>query len=341
MGALVGARTCGRCGGRLADGAAWCHHCGVRNVGAAPGSALGTYAGMLAGVKPAAPGRRRAATAIDVGLPLLLAGLAVAASVTDLAPASGAGAALVPSLVGLAVALVVVDLALWTAAGRSTGRLLLGLRTVDDLTGRPPAAARLDRRGRPTLRRRTVTVDLHAGRDPLHSSPPAAVRPVLEPAPVAPPRRSTAAGRPDELTWGRGGPDGAARHSPTWDTARGSTALAEATAAVLVLDSGERLEVETSLLLGRAPVVPEGDDHPVFAWADLERSLTKTHALLERQGGVLWVTDLGSTNGSSLVAPDGTRQPLVPGLRGAAGPGYVLEFGERTATVQPSAVVDA
>ena len=329
MGALVGARTCGRCGGHLGDRATWCHFCGVRNVPAAPGSALGSWAGLLAGVRPAAPGRRRAAAAIDLGLPLLLVGAAVATAVAGTSGGPVASGAVVPVAVAAAVVVLLVDAVLYVVSGRSLGRLLLSLRTVDDLTGRPPAVARVDRRGRFSFRRQTVTVDLRQGRDPLTSSPPPAVRPVVDAtATRAPARPAPAAGTlPDETSFGR--------------TGQGSAVLADATAAVLVLDSGERLEVESTLLVGRAPSNPEGEEHALFAWADLERSLTKTHALFERQGGVLWVTDLASTNGSSLVAPDGTRQPLVPGLRGAAGPGYVVELGQRTLTVHASAVVDA
>jgi hypothetical protein len=336
MGALVGARSCGRCGAPLAKGGSWCSSCGVRIVPAAPGSAIGTYSGLLAGVQPAAPSRRRGAVALDWGVPLALLAVLVLGVVTG-ASSAAPGAALVPlpvevAVAAAAVALVVVDVVAFVTRGRSLGRLALSLRTVDDLTGRPPAVLRVDRRGRFSIRRQTVTVDLRRGRDPLTSSAPVVRRPVLAPpgagigaGPVRQHEAADPAWRPDEATLGR--------------TGSGRATQGDAV-VVLVLDSGERLELETSLLIGRAPVVREGDDHPVFAWADLGRSLTKTHALLEWQGPVLWVTDLGSTNGSSLVAPDSTRQPLVPGLRGPAAVGYTIELGERTVLVQPSGVVD-
>jgi hypothetical protein len=335
VGALVGARSCGRCGQPLGSGATWCFWCGVRIVSAATGSAIGTYSGLLAGVQTATPSRRRSAVAIDWGVPLLLLGVLVVGVVTGASSATP-GAALVPvpvevAVVVVALAFVALDVVLYVRGGRSVGRLLLSLRTVDDLTGRPPAVLRVDRRGRFSIRRQAVTVDLRRGRDPMTSSPPLVQRPALPAAASAPlPPHPTdpldAAGRPDENTFGRTG------------QGRPTTA---APSIVLELDSGERLDLETTLLIGRAPVNREGEEHPVFAWADLARSLTKTHALFAWEGAVLWVTDLGSTNGSSLVAPDGTRQPLVAGLRGPAAPGYVVELGERTLTVQPSGVVDA
>ena len=340
MGALVGARSCGRCGEPLGQATTWCHWCGVRIVAAAPGSAVGTYSGLLAGVQTAAPSRRRSAVAIDWGVPLVLLAVAVVGVVTGASSAPSASATspdgpLVPlglqiAAAALAVAVVALDVVLFVGRGRSLGRLALRLRTVDDLTGRPPAVLRVDRRGRFSLRRQTVTVDLRRGRDPLTSSSPVLRRPVLAPpeALTGPARAvdpAESSWRPDEATLGR---TGSGRPAPT------------AASVVLVLDSGERLDLESTLVIGRAPALRDGDEHPVFAWADLGRSLTKTHALLEWQGSVLWVTDLGSTNGSSLVAPDGTRQPLVPGLRGPAAPGWTIELGERTLAVQPSGVVD-
>jgi hypothetical protein len=335
VGALVGARSCGRCGQPLGAGATWCFWCGVRIVSAAAGSAIGTYSGLLAGVQTATPSRRRGAAAIDWGVPLVLLGVLVVGVATG-SSAVTPGDAVVPvpvevAVVVVALAFVVSDVVLYVRGGRSIGRLLLSLRTVDDLTGRPPAVLRVDRRGRFSVRRQAVTVDLRRGRDPMTSSPPLVQRPALPAAASAqlPPHAADpleGRGRPDENTFGR--------------TGQGRPSAA-APSIVLELDSGERLDLDTTLLIGRAPVNREGEEHPVFAWADLARSLTKTHALFAWEGAVLWVTDLGSTNGSSLVAPDGTRQPLVAGLRGPAAPGYVVELGERRLTVQPSGVVDS
>jgi pSer/pThr/pTyr-binding forkhead associated (FHA) protein len=115
-----------------------------------------------------------------------------------------------------------------------------------------------------------------------------------------------------------------------------------------VFDTGRRQVITTSLLIGRSPesnsaraasvglarAAPNKPDQPVLALADLSRTLSKTHALLEWSGSVLWVTDLHSANGSVLVSPGGERRPLVPGIRGPAAIGWTVECGSRSFTVR-------
>ncbi|RZL88957.1 MAG: FHA domain-containing protein, partial [Variovorax sp.] len=82
----------------------------------------------------------------------------------------------------------------------------------------------------------------------------------------------------------------------------------------------------------RAGVVrqPRAFDH---ALPDIARTLSRSHALLEWADGLLWVTDLHTTNGTTITAPDGAVQPLVPGQRTAAAIGWHVELGERDYTV--------
>lgn len=306
--ALVGAVSCGRCGAGNDQRARSCANCGVTLLDAASGAALGTYSGLLAGVAPAAPARRRLAVLIDGAATLLplVAGLtAVGLGATE------TGAVLV--LIGLAV-LAVQGFALATR-GRSLARRILGLRSIDDLTGLPV------RRPRALLgqllvgsARGTLTADFRVGRDPLRSAMPPLEADALG-AEVTRPKGRRRAGK-DPLTGSVAHPDGGPVAS-----------------VVLVLDSGVRLEVGTTLLVGRTPVNPEGQDHALYAWPDLSRSLSKTHALVEWTGTVLWVTDLHSSNGTRLLGPDGGLQPLVPGLRGPAGLGWTVQFGDRSLVV--------
>lgn len=76
--------------------------------------------------------------------------------------------------------------------------------------------------------------------------------------------------------------------------------------AVLVLQDGRRLPIEGDLLLGRAPVARDdlGEVVPVPV-TDAARSVSKTHALLRADAGRVLVQDLGSTNGTWIVHPDG------------------------------------
>ncbi len=307
-GALRGEVSCGLCGQFLAPRDRYCDRCGTARVSAASGAIVGGYTGMLGGVAPARGRTRVLATALDL-LPLLsAAGIALwlIAGAPEGAPGGTAWWAIAAGL--LYAAATVGALA---ARGRSLGRLALGLRTVDDITGAPVPLRGLLLRF-PPLTGRTVTADLRRGRDPLDlARPPLSAADLLDVRSATPtPPRAERAGRRAEL--------------PAADS------------VALVFDTGERLEVGTTLLVGRAPANPDGQTHPLLPLPDLSRTMSKTHALLEWSGSVLWVTDLGSSNGTALVSPDGERQLLLPGLRGAAAPGWTVELGDRSVSVRPS-----
>ena len=155
-----------------------------------------------------------------------------------------------------------------------------------------------------------MTADLRRGRDPL--------TPCLTPLPD---RRSlrAAAGRRRLTAPGHG-----------------TAAMTRSTPRVIVFDTGRLGDQHYADRLSRkafaAPIrgSPAEGEQPMLALADLSRTLSKTHALLEWSGSVLWVTDLHSANGSVLVSPDGESRPLVPGIRGAAAIGWTVECGSRS-----------
>ncbi len=103
----------------------------------------------------------------------------------------------------------------------------------------------------------------------------------------------------------------------------------------LVLDSGERWALSRGVVIGRAPDVPaEFAGASAVAVADSDRSVSKTHF------GIRWrvdrgeVIDLGSTNGTRVIHPDGTA--VAVGARGPepVGPGCRVEFGDRWLTIE-------
>lgn len=104
----------------------------------------------------------------------------------------------------------------------------------------------------------------------------------------------------------------------------------------LLLDSGERLALDTALILGRAPSAPADAPAEVYRWADMSRTLSKSHVRLEWDGRQVWVIDLGSTNGV-FVRGDGAATPLLPHQRTPVPTGVVLEIGDRTLTVRDAA----
>lgn len=104
--------------------------------------------------------------------------------------------------------------------------------------------------------------------------------------------------------------------------------------AVLVLDTGVRVEVRGATLLGRgpAPVAGEGPVQLVPV-PDDTLSVSKTHlAFLPARRGVL-VVDRGSTNGSSLLRAGG-EIPLTPGDPTPLQTGDVVRFGDRSLSVE-------
>jgi len=104
----------------------------------------------------------------------------------------------------------------------------------------------------------------------------------------------------------------------------------------IVLESGERYQIDRSLVIGRNPVDPVvGADRALLAWPDLSRRLSKTHVLLEWSGNVLWVTDLNSVTGTILVTVGGDRRRLVAGVRTPAPMGSVIMCGGRSVKVVP------
>ena len=312
--ALIGAISCGRCGAPLTPASAYCTRCGVLSVPAAPGAALGPYAGMLGGVVTASASRRYWSIVIDLIPVLVLIGGTVALVLTS--PATETDN-LVVSFVAIALVCTIAQMLLLVRTGRTLGRWLLGLRTVDDLSGSPVGLRRLPSAFAGLLgSRSTVTADLRRGRDP-HT-------PARTPLGTAQLAQTTV--QPGPLTRKEG-----RRRMLATDADDGYAPQARiAPFVTLVLDNEQTQQVDTSLLIGRRPENRPNDEvHPLFAWADLSRTLSKSHALVTWSGTLLWVTDLGSPNGTTLVTPTGERRPLLPGQPTAAAPGWRVELGDR------------
>jgi hypothetical protein len=305
--ALIGVASCGHCGAQLGSRQPLCSQCGGVLVPAAVGAVVGTFNPLLAGIARPSAARRYSAMVIDV-VPGVVAVLVLIAQLV-----SGGYVPLVWTAF-VAVAYLVAQLAALTRRGRSLGRLALGLRTVDDLTGNPVSARLvISRLSASHLTRRTVLADLERGRDPLTVAVPALHASSLAEGSTLDAELFAAPASADTTI------------HPTTDS------------VMIVFDTGRRQVVRGSLLIGRSPENgrnPEsGAEHPLLALADLSRTLAKTHALLEWSGTVLWVTDLHSANGSVLVSPDGELRPLVPGIRGPAAIGWAVRCGSRSFAV--------
>ncbi|KQS07785.1 hypothetical protein ASG04_11350 [Curtobacterium sp. Leaf183] len=315
--ALVGSLSCARCSRILAAAERFCTRCGAPQVGAATGAATATGAGLLAGVVPAAPLRRRTAAVVDGLATILPAGVLVVSLVrTDTAGAVVAG-------VALAVLVVLVQLLAVCRTGVTLGLAVTRLRRVDVLSALPPTAATAIRGTlAPWSPHTTITADVRRGRDPLTPALPALHVQQLGPAVV-----------PSAPVAGEGRRAARSRQDGTTETRRGARQQVVPLADVrLVPASGDTIVVRGTVLVGRRPEA-DTPDVTVHALPDIARTLSRNHAVLEWADDLLWVTDLHTTNGTTITSPEGAVQPLVPGQRTAAATGWRVELGEREYTV--------
>lgn len=102
----------------------------------------------------------------------------------------------------------------------------------------------------------------------------------------------------------------------------------------LVLDSGQRVVLVGPLVIGRAPRVQVSEPTAtLLAVDDPSMSMSATHLLVGPDPQGVWVEDMGSTNGSSVVDPLGATTVLLPGTRHTVVAGSLLRFGDRSATL--------
>lgn len=340
--ALLGAVSCLRCGARRSDGG-FCTGCGAPWAGCDTVDS-GTDVG-LSGVVRAGVGSRLPAYVIDVVVVSLPVGFAL--TLISAGPADPIGSfSLVAEIALFAVAIVVllVQLGVLLVRGRSLGRLLLRLRTVDDLSGTPIRPARL--LGQLGRGLRPLTADLRRGRDPFEPrlTPavlgPAAATTWTEAVPGAEHDLESGAGTGADPSGGTSaGTAGRARPEagPPTVGASHSVPVGFYRSVGIVLDSGERYELHRPLVIGRNPVDPDGrSDRALLSWADLSRKLAKTHLLLERSGAVLSVTDLHSASGTAMIGTDGVRRSLPAGDPTIVPIGALIQCGGRTIKVVPS-----
>lgn len=156
------------------------------------------------------------------------------------------------------------------------------------------------------LGRQVVDADLRTGRDPLRLVPHAAT-------PLSPTSRD---GWPAPRPAGTG----------DW---------------VLVIDDGQRVELDRPTLIGRNPTNEPGQQHALVAVPDLTRSVSRVHALVEPGDDCLWLTDGGATNGTRAATPSASGGTVIerwlrPGERVAVRAGGLIHLGDREVLVTRS-----
>jgi hypothetical protein len=99
----------------------------------------------------------------------------------------------------------------------------------------------------------------------------------------------------------------------------------------LVLPTGQAYPLDRPVVLGREPAVPvghRGEAPHLVAIVDPRSEVSGQHALVSVDYWSVEVTDLGSTNGTEVVNPDGRRQKLVPKTPVELEPGARLVLAE-------------
>jgi uncharacterized RDD family membrane protein YckC len=370
----------------------------IPGVGA-DGRADPAYAAGL-GLRPATPGRRSAAFAIDAAGWTLLAVPSVLGAVQLLPAVAGGTAPDAAALAGplllmgvgqlLLTAYGVTQLALHGRRGVTIGKAALGLRSVNVATFERPGFWRVvlralvlwaaqvvlplvgpalcfasglwdpESRGRSWLDRvgRCLVVDARHGLDPFDGKALRHARRRLETAPRAeraalpslasdrsldertfiPAARSSSgvvAAPPVAEAAGEGPsawsppPIAAAPAGPAVPAATVAPRTGAPATATLAFADGARVAASGTTLLGRDPAA--GADDPsgtaLLPLVDASMGLSKTHAAVTVDAGVVRVTDRWSSNGTSVVRPDGGARQLEPGVPTAVEPGTTVRLG--------------
>jgi len=96
----------------------------------------------------------------------------------------------------------------------------------------------------------------------------------------------------------------------------------------VTMPTGITVVIDGAVLLGRNPVAIEPwPSAELILVDDPAKTVSKTHAAFEAAGAVLRVTDLHSTNGVTVTAPDGAERDLPAGTASDVAPGSTVHLG--------------
>jgi len=104
--------------------------------------------------------------------------------------------------------------------------------------------------------------------------------------------------------------------------------------AMLVLSSGETVEVDRPVLIGRAPEAQRASSEQprLVTVPSPQQEISSTHLEVRAGSGAdhgsAVVTDLGSTNGTVLVQPGLAPEDLQPGVAVQLIPGAIIDLGD-------------
>jgi hypothetical protein len=180
-------------------------------------------------------------------------------------------------------------------------------------TAKPPASP-----ANASARARSMTSAGASAAGPLPTSVPAMAMPL---APSGVEVGATALGPGGDTSGGAAEPPSAA-HAEDLEGATGHW--------FAVLDDGREVPVHGLVLLGRNPQPRPGEEGAeLIKVADESRTVSKSHLALGLDEAGLFVTDRGSTNGSTVTTLDGVRTRCAPGEVVQVSDGSVVTMGDR------------
>ena len=169
----------------------------------------------------------------------------------------------------------------------------------------PQDAAPRPVRAMPQAPGRPITPAVPA--QPSAPAAPAQASPYIAPArpqgaPATPPTRQRPVAAP---------PQGAPRSAPRPAAAK-QAAGTNGSHTGLLLDTGQSIPVDRTIVLGRAPSPVSPGDVPIPV-DDQTRSLSRTHVRITPTASGISIVDMNSANGTRARTPNGRTHTLVPG----------------------------
>ena len=163
-------------------------------------------------------------------------------------------------------------------------------------------------------------------REASAEAPPAEVEAPRPPEPAVP------ATAPAVPTTAPAVPTTAPKPAATATNSTTASAPASASYAALLLDTGQSIPVNRTIVLGRAPSPQRATDSPIPV-EDQTRSLSRTHVRIAPSEGGITIEDLNSANGTRARSPNGQTHTLVPGQPIELPMNSQLLLGERLISV--------
>ena len=180
----------------------------------------------------------------------------------------------------------------------------------------------------------TPVQEMQAPKAPV--APPAPTARFSAPSPQPPAREASAEAPPAKVEAPRppepAVPTTAPKPAATATNSTTASAPASASYAALLLDTGQSIPVNRTIVLGRAPSPQRATDSPIPV-EDQTRSLSRTHVRIAPSEGGITIEDLNSANGTRARSPNGQTHTLVPGQPIELPMNSQLLLGERLISV--------